>query len=654
MVGLSAAQLSELRKANCDLVLYPGLPKDSQSEGSSVFSAEIYAHYSEGAGEASIWVGDLHIDDIKSASTASPVGEMISWVSLVGKINECYETHSECQREAHCSLPPGFRVIDVSRRCLVEKSSCRFVALSYVWGPNPQSSVLAARRVTVDEMKKDGGLPASRMPQTIEDAIEICVRMGERYLWADRLCIIQDDAEDKKNQIEAMGDIYSSAQLVLVAAYGDSMEFGLPGIGYPRKAVQHSEDVLDLRITNVIRDVEDDPLNMWATRGWTYQEAVLSNRRLYFTDTRAFFECERLLCHEDQFNIEESRNELFSTRLTIPEDGSRFQSFTRHLGHYTSRKLTYRSDAHKALYGISTSLYKGAGAFIKGLPVVDFDRALLWYPDIGQNAIERLETQEEILPTWSWLSVMSLSDPVHYQATDFYGTLAPWYDINGRVASSGSIAALNGHPESEPDEDWQVYMAMAIKEGCVGSVSLAFSLTADNFPAVRELFNSHWKDYQSFCREAIPLTIKASDLPHGIATDGAQQGVIATRCHTALLRVTPRPSYSFDIINSEGDMIGGLCGDTASLREQALSPGYNSRAEFQFIALSVSGKRLYSGESSQKNYTDVDGNPLNKIPIVNVLMIANHGVYAQRQALGWIYLVDWATLQRVWNIIVLE
>lgn len=572
----------------------------------------------------------------------------------MGRINECYETHTECQRKSQCSLPPGFRVIDVSRRCLVEKSSCRFVALSYVWGSNPQPSLLAASRATVDGMKKDGGLPALKMPQTIENAIEICVRMGERYLWADRLCIIQDDADDKKNQIEAMGDIYSSAQIVLVAAYGDSMEFGIPGVGGPRKTVQHSEDVLDLRITNVIRDVKDDPLDTWTTRGWTYQEAVLSNRRLYFTNTRAFFECERFICHEDQFNAEQSRNELFSTRLTIPEDGSRFQSFARHLGHYTSRNLTYRSDAHKALHGISTSLYKGTGAFINGLPVVDFDRALLWYPDFGKNAIERHQTQGEILPTWSWSSAMGLSDPVRYRASDFYGTLAPWYHINGNVASSGSITALNGHPNSEPDDDWQVHTAIAIKEGCMGSVSLDFSLATDNFPTVRELFNTRWKDYHSFRREAIPLTIKTSELPHGISMDAAKQGHIATSSHTALLRVTPRPSYSFYIINSEGGIIGELCGEAGKLREQAISPGYNLRAEFEFIALSLSGSKVYSDEYSLKNYIDVDGNSLNKVPIVNVLMIANKGGFAHRRALGWIYLMDWARLRREWKIIVLQ
>ncbi|KAJ6006698.1 Heterokaryon incompatibility [Penicillium sp. IBT 35674x] len=503
-------------------------------------------------------------------------------------------------------------------------------------------------------MKKDGGLPASNMPRTIEDAIEICVRMGERYLWADRLCIIQDDADDKKNQIKAMGDIYSSAQLILVAAYGDSMEFGIPGISDPRKTVQHSEDVLGLQITNVIRDAEDDPLNMWATRAWTYQEAVLSDRRLSFTDTRAFFECERMICHEDQFNLEEIRNELFSTRLIIPEDGSRFQSFTRHLKHYTSRNITYRSDAHNALYGIFMSLYKGNDVFLNGLPVVDFDRALLWYPDIGENTIERHETQGEILPTWSWSSVMGLTDPVYYRAAAFYGTLAPWYHINDQVTSSGSIAALNGHPDSEVDDDWQVYMAIAIKEGCVGSVSLAFSLETDSFATVREIFNTCWKDYHSFRREAIPLTIKTSELPHGISTNEAKKGVIATESQTVSLRVTPRPYSSLDIINSEGDIIGGFCGDAAKLREQASSPGYNTHTEFEFISLSLSGAKFQAEDTSLKNYTDVDGNSLNKVPFVNVLMIANSGGFSHRRELGWIYLIDWAKLRREWRTIVLE
>ncbi|KAL4861358.1 heterokaryon incompatibility protein-domain-containing protein [Aspergillus spectabilis] len=502
-------------------------------------------------------------------------------------------------------------------------------------------------------MKKDDGLPASRIPQTIEDAIEMCIRLGERYLWADRLCIIQDDAEDQKNQIEAMGTIYSSAQIVLVAAYGDSMEFGIPGISRPRKLVQHSEDILGFRVTNVVREVDDDPLNMWNARGWTYQEAVLSNRRLYFTDTRAFFECERSLCHEDQFNLETIRDDTISTRLILSEDRSRIQSFMRHLGHYTPRKLTYRSDTYKALYGISRSLYNGEDAFIHGLPVADFDRALLWYAETGRNAKEPHESQGESLPTWSWASVMGLSDRVDYQRSHFYGSLA----LNGDGLSSCSIAAFNAHCGSNPDENWQLYMAIAIKEGCVESVTLPFSLESDNFGTVRELFNARWKDYDSFRHESIPVTIKKHGLPDGVPTDGTKQGIIATRSQTALLRVSPTDTWRVNIINSEGDRIGGLCGDAENLKAEALSGAYNSDVEFEFAALSLSGVAFsnYSGEELlRKSYTDVDGKALSRVPIVNVLMIIRNGGFARRREVGWIELVDWARLRRVWKVVVLE
>lgn len=588
----------------------------------------------------------------------SPVGEMVPRTLLMDKINECYETHNECQPNSQAILPQGFRVIDVNRRCLVEKASCRFVALSYVWGLTPQSSPLAALRSTVNEMMKDGGLPASKIPQTIEDAIELCVRLGERYLWADRLCIIQDDPEDQQTQIEAMGEIYTSAQIVLVATYGNSMEFGIPGISLPRKMVQKSEDILDLRVTNVVREIDDDPLSIWNGRGWTYQEAALSNRRLYFTNTRAFFECERSICHEDKFNFGEVRDERLSTRLTIPEDGSRFRSFVRHLENYTPRRLTYRSDTYKALYGITKSLYPGANAFIHGLPVLDFDRALLWFANSGKNAGNRHESQGEVLPTWSWSSVMGPTELVQYQQSHFYGTLAPWCYINGDVSTSGSMTAFNLLSDSEPDNDWQVYMSIAIEEGCVESVSRPFSPTANNFQTVRELFNSRWPDYHSFRHEAIPLTIDKGELSDGIPTDGTKQGLIATRSQTARLRLAPEPPWFVNIVNSEGRKVGTLCGPAENLQERALFPKYNSDIEFEFIAISLSGlpSSDYPGALGRKEYTDVDGNSLTRVPVVNALMITQNenGSLARRCEFGQVELIEWAKLRREWKVVVLE
>lgn len=72
LVGLSAAEISEMRKSNCDIVLDEALPEDSQSEGSSVFSAEVWAKFSEGVEVAYNWVGDIHINDIKSGKAFHP------------------------------------------------------------------------------------------------------------------------------------------------------------------------------------------------------------------------------------------------------------------------------------------------------------------------------------------------------------------------------------------------------------------------------------------------------------------------------------------------------------------------------------------------------------------------------------------------------
>ncbi|PGH18622.1 hypothetical protein AJ79_00401 [Helicocarpus griseus UAMH5409] len=689
VTGLSPGRLAEAEMTEYDFVLYLGIAQNhdmQQGADEWVLAADIYVNYPEGSGDtgvyANIWVGDVHIDVFKGEPAVSLLGEEVSWPRLQEKINKCYKTHSECQRAttaAGRSLPKDFRVIDVARRCLVEKSDCDFVALSYVWGPKTahSSSLHEATRASVDAMKKDGGLPVSRMPRTIEDAMAVCTRMGQRYLWTDRLCIIQDDVGDKKNQIEAMDDVYSSALLVLVAAYGDHMDFGIPGVGrLRRKVVQRSEEVAGLRVTNVIREVEDDPVNVWDSRGWTYQEGVLSRRRLCFTNTRAFYECERSIFHEDWFNAETSRDELVSSRLVIAEDASRFKSFARHLRHYTSRNLTHRSDAYAALYGISSSLYKDSAVngtnlsmMISGLPRVDFDRALLWYADFGKSPVTRLETpQGTVLPTWSWASVMGVSadDQVHYQSTDFYGTLVPWYEING--PGLGSIGeAFNAHPDiSNPDNDWRVYMAIACTNGCMNARAASslpvFSLTTDSFPTVRKLFNARWKDYHSFCKEAIlPIAITASELPPPPppppTTTTLGGALIATRTQTALLSLSPKPTYAFNILNTSGDRIGEICGDAEKLREQASAPGYDiSRTKFEFIALSLAGIpfRPYSrAQLERKNYVDGDGNALDKVPVVYVLMIVREGGVARRRELGWVFLVDWVRVEREWKVVVL-
>ncbi len=76
----------------------------------------------------------------------------------------------------------------------------------------------------------------------LSDAIKFTEMIGERYLWVDRLCIVQDDFEAKHAQIHNMGPIYANAYFTKVAALGTSADYGLRGIrGISPAKIKHRE-----------------------------------------------------------------------------------------------------------------------------------------------------------------------------------------------------------------------------------------------------------------------------------------------------------------------------------------------------------------------------------------------------------------------------
>ncbi|ODH45963.1 hypothetical protein GX48_07960 [Paracoccidioides brasiliensis] len=139
---------------------------------------------------------------------------------------------------------------------------------------------------------------------------------------------------------------------------------------------------------------------------------------------------------------------------------------------------------------------------------------------------------------------------------------------------------------------------------------------------------------------ALPSTIKESELPLLTITHATKVrpgGVIATKCQAAFLHLSPRPSYSSNIINEDGERIGELCGDTARLRREqglwllrlAMAHHRTSRSNSLPFHCLASGSCLIG----PKNYYDVNGNALAKVPIVNVLMITRDGDFARRREL---------------------
>jgi hypothetical protein len=154
------------------------------------------------------------------------------------------------------------------------------------------------------------GLKVEDMPGTLRDAVNPVARIGERYLWVDRLCILLDDERDKLEQMSNMDQVYSSATLTIVNATNACCSNApIPGVEPDaRPLVQHSEVIRGVRyITTQSSIIPQILQSNWSTRGWTYQEGFLYSRCLVFTWYQVYFQCKSDVWSEDSCSAGSTR-----------------------------------------------------------------------------------------------------------------------------------------------------------------------------------------------------------------------------------------------------------------------------------------------------------------------------------------------------------
>lgn len=316
-------------------------------------------------------------------------------------------------------------VIDVTKSCIVATpANCRYVALSYVWGTAP---VFRHLKANSQKIRQPGSLDKAQLPATIRDSMLLVREMGERYLWVDSICIIQDDFGNQQAEIMRMGSIYSMAIFTVIVAFGDGANSGLPGVRPgTRKRVQQTLRIGDKELLTVIDNeganegVED---SIWSTRAWTFQERLLSKRVLVFTKTQVYWSC-RSTFYSEEFAAEKLKNvrlhhfSVGQARLDqdLPEQPLSADEFVavydRLVTAYRQRRLTYQSDILNAFTGVSEilSIHQKTD-YIWGLPRKYFSYGLSWH-FIGYHkrhdekfsiVIEQgKEPSETPVPTWSW------------------------------------------------------------------------------------------------------------------------------------------------------------------------------------------------------------------------------------------------------------
>ncbi|KAK1762163.1 heterokaryon incompatibility protein [Phialemonium atrogriseum] len=307
--------------------------------------------------------------------------------------------------------------VDTETNCLVPApEGSRYVALSYVWGKVP---MLKALKANVLALQKPGALSrefAAEIPSTIRHAMSLVRSLGERYLWVDSLCIVQDDEESFRLHIRHMASIFEAAALTVVAADGTDANYGLHGLrntsvarSLPPVLPLGEQIGITTRLCGLVRR------SAWATRGWTLQEHLFSRRMLVFIDGSVRWFCCENTYYEDvdsPLDIDPSTTgfdggdhaegrSLQELSLNYP-DLSRLVNL---LADYGGRLLTYEQDVIPAILSTFQALNRAfPRGFIHGLPVSFLDATLIWRRRGSPLKLRRSpsDSQDGWPPSWTW------------------------------------------------------------------------------------------------------------------------------------------------------------------------------------------------------------------------------------------------------------
>jgi hypothetical protein len=209
------------------------------------------------------------------------IAEVRKWIDQCDTGREHPELSAPARRRLAKALPDGeLRVINAISGVLGPlPENATFTALSYVWDPSQTSAS-----------------PHHECPAIVKDALELTRGIGIDWLWVDRLCIDQDNEDEKFALVPVIKDIFALAELTLVAATDDGAHSPLPSVSAPRlvsdeiREVTYSTHRLRLLPSPPILNRMLEPC-AWRRRGWTFEEHVFSRRLLYLFPSEAIFSC---------------------------------------------------------------------------------------------------------------------------------------------------------------------------------------------------------------------------------------------------------------------------------------------------------------------------------------------------------------------------
>jgi hypothetical protein len=176
----------------------------------------------------------------------------------------------------------------------------------------------------------ESSLPVESLSRTFQDALFVTVELGFRYIWIDSLCIIQDDAEDWKQESLSMHGVYKYASCNISAS---GFPNGVEGFLLIKRRTNPVP--VNMSLNNQLTEAEGSTAQNdtregyrltidlpWEklrrspifTRAWTLQEQLLvsflagtyfcphskfqSSRTIHFDDDQVYWECKCIVANE--------------------------------------------------------------------------------------------------------------------------------------------------------------------------------------------------------------------------------------------------------------------------------------------------------------------------------------------------------------------
>jgi hypothetical protein len=377
---------------------------------------------------------------VASSSTAP---ECIAFIQA--RLAHCHENHEDCKSlEREKSRPKRLLKIDGSidtvKIILLETvdTSYKYVALSHCWGPKHDAAgnLNMIPRTTKANLGKhiSHGLPGPSLTKTFRDVLDVTRKLGIEYIWIDSLCIVQDDQEDKIQELPRMGSIYGGAYLVVAATLAENGDHGLHRERQQR-LVQFrtlTNEMLKAAVYEKSHhDVWKKGEQFWAEpelplfgRAWAFQERLLAKRVVHFTPSELVWECFS--------SIECECGDLQSPHTSSPEFGkgknlkTKYRDIVRWgsdmdrinfwhdiCAQYSARQISYVTDRLPALSSVARQIDMSGllGKYLAGIWECTLPGGLLWWSEYTNPSLYPVGTKTHrrirppCVPTWSWLSV---------------------------------------------------------------------------------------------------------------------------------------------------------------------------------------------------------------------------------------------------------